>query len=182
VKANDLLVVFFAGHGAKEGDQFYLLTHEANINKLAETALSGRDLREELKEVPCQVLLIMDACHTAGFGAKGVLSKKNLKPATDAATRTFTDDEVGAAVMCAAMGTEEASESGDNGLFTEELVKALTDKDAMYNHANHKQFVHHLQADVFNGVVNESKDKQHPFLHLPWTMQSFPVREVDVKK
>ena len=179
VKANDLLVVFFAGHGAKDGDQFYLLTHEAKVNKLEGTALSGRELRNALKEIPCQVLLIMDACHSGGFGETGELTKNHLKPATDDATRTFTDDDVGVAVMCAAMGTEEASESGEHGLFTLELVKALTDKQASFNHANKKQYVHHLQADVFDWVVDESKDKQHPFLHLPWVMQSFPVARSD---
>src|SRR5262249_9355621 len=118
VKAGDLVVVFFAGHGAKEKDQFYLLTHEADVNDLAKTALSGSKLRDEWKGFPCQVLLMMDACHAGAFGEKGKLTQQNLKPATDDATRTFADDEVGVAVMCAAMGYEKAAERDKNGLFT----------------------------------------------------------------
>jgi WD40 repeat protein len=178
-KANDLVIVFFAGHGAKEKDQFYLLPHDAAVDNLATTAISGAALRDELKEMPCQVLLLMDACHAAGFGEKGKLAKQHLKPATDEATRELTDDDVGIAVMCAAMGYETAAEGGTHGRFTEALVAALTaTHDVPYNRANHRQYVHHLQSYVFDRVVVESDEKQHPFLHLPWVMESFPLREV----
>jgi hypothetical protein len=181
-RVNDLVVVFFAGHGAKEKDQFYLLPHDASLNKLAETALSGTQLRDELKLMPCPVLLLLDACHAAGFGAKGKLAGKNLKPATDDATRLLADDDVGVAVMCAAMGYEMAEEVGTNGLFTAALVEALSaGKDVPHNHVNHRLYVHHLQSHVFDRVMEQSQDKQHPFLHLPWVMESFPVRTVPEK-
>jgi uncharacterized caspase-like protein len=178
VKSNDLVVIFFAGHGAKEKDQFYLLTHEADVNALAKSTLSGQALREVLGGFPCQVLLIMDACHSAGFGAGGALAAKNLKPATDEVTRSLTDDEVGVAVMCAAMSYETAKESKKNGLFTGALMEALRERDVPHNRTTHKQFIHHLQAHVFDRVVDESKETQHPFLHLPWTVESFAVRKV----
>ena len=179
VKDNDLVVIFFAGHGAKEKEQFYLLTHEANVDDLAQTALSGMQLRDDLKDLPCQVLLMLDACHSGAFGAKGKLSAKNLKPATDAATRTFTDDEVGIAVMCAAMGNETAAERKNNGLFTAAVAEALTaQKDVPINRANHRQYILHLQSYVFDKVTEDSQDKQHPFLHLPWVVQSFPIRQL----
>src|SRR5262249_1261002 len=50
VKPNDLVVVFFAGHGVKEKDQFYLLTAEADTSNLAKTTLSGAELRKMLAE------------------------------------------------------------------------------------------------------------------------------------
>jgi len=181
-KANDLVVVFFAGHGAKEKDEFYLLPYEARVNDLAGTGLSGAKLRDELKELPCrQVLLILDACHAAGFGEKGKLARNKLKPATDDATRTFTD-EVGVAVKCAAMGNEKAAEAGSNGLFTGALVEALTaTKGVPYNHFNHRQYVDHLHTYVRDRVVAESQEKQHPFLHLPWVVESFALRELPEK-
>ena len=87
MKTNDLFVVFFAGHGAKEKEQYYLLTYEAKVDDLAKTALSGQQLREALADFPCQVLLMMDACHAGAFGDRGKLTQKNLRPATDDATR-----------------------------------------------------------------------------------------------
>ena len=179
VKPNDLVVIFFAGHGAKEKDQFYLLTHETDVDALANTALSGTQLRDDLKEMPCQVLLMLDACHSGAFGAKGKLAAKNLKPATDAATRTFTDDDVGFAVMCAAMGNEAAIERKKNGLFTAAVVEALeAQQDVPFNRANHRQYILHLETYVADRVSEESQDKQHPFLHLPWVVQSFPLRQL----
>jgi hypothetical protein len=176
VKENDLFVVYFAGHGVKEKDQFYLLTVEARTNALAESALSGTDLRKALGEFPCQVLLMLDACHSAGFGEKGKLRQQSLAPATDEATRALTEDDVGVAVMCAAMGHEAALEKNGNGLFTRAVLEALRHVDGVpFNRSNHLLYTHHLQAFVFDRVSEQSGDRQHPFLSLPWVVQSFPV-------
>jgi hypothetical protein len=178
-KANDLVVVFFAGHGAKWKDKFYLATYEAKVEALDKTALAGEQLRDSLSEFPCQVLLLLDACQAAGFGEKGKLAQLKLKPVTDDATRMFTADEVGVVVMCASMGYETATENSHNGLFTKWFTDALTATKAVpFNHANHRQYIHHLQSYVFDKVAEESKEKQHPFLHLPWVVQSFPLRQV----
>ena len=81
--SNDLIVVFFAGHGVKDKTSFYLLTHEAEVGDLAATALSGAELSKQLRGLPCTVLLMLDACHSAGFGQGKVLAQKELRPATD---------------------------------------------------------------------------------------------------
>src|SRR5262249_45264481 len=50
-RPDDLLVFSFAGHGIREGGEFFLLTHDtnpANLKTLKETAISGQDLREAL--------------------------------------------------------------------------------------------------------------------------------------
>jgi hypothetical protein len=31
---------------------------------------------------------------------------------------------------------------------------------------------------VFDRVTAESQEKQHPFLHLPWVVESFALRHV----
>jgi WD40 repeat protein len=182
-KANDLVVVFFAGHGAKEKDQFYLLPHDAQVNNLAGTAISGTTLRDELKDMPCgRVLLILDACHAAGFGEGGRLAARNLKPATDDATRALTDDDVGVAVMCAAMGSEVAEERSGHGLFTRALADALTARGGvLHNRTNRRQYTLHLQTQVFDTVMDETHERQHPFLHLPWVMEPFALRELPEK-
>ncbi len=176
-KENDLFVVFFAGHGVKTRDQFYLLTAEANVNELPATTLSGAQLRQALGEFPCQVLLLLDACHSAGFGEGRKLAKENLRPATDDATRALTDDDVGVAVMGAAMGNEKAMEKDGHGLFTQALLEALARGPMVpRNPFNERVYVHHLQAYVFDHVSYRSGERQHPFLNLPWVVESFPVR------
>jgi WD40 repeat protein len=178
-KDNDLVVVFFAGHGATKKNQFYLLTHEANLNDLENTSLSGRALREGLGAFPCQVLLVMDACHAGAFGGTGKLTRRDFKPAGEEVARTMADNEVGVAVLCAAMRYERSEERTGTGLFTKALVEGLSaTRDVPYNAVTGRQTVRHLHTFVEDRVSVESGDRQHPFLHMPWTMESFPLRQV----
>jgi hypothetical protein len=41
---------------------------------------------------------------------------------------------------------------------------------------NHRIYVHHLNAYVADMVSIRSEERQHPFMNLPWTVESFPVR------
>jgi WD40 repeat protein len=176
-KENDLFVFTFAGHGVKDKDQFYLLNVEANVFKLPATGLSGDELRKAVAEFPCQVLLMLDACHSAGFGAGGKLANAGLRPATDDATRTLTDDDVGVAVMCAAMAHEKAIEMKQHGLFTQAVLEALEGGPKVPRHGfNNMIYIHHLQSYVFDQVSGISDGQQHPFLNLPWIVESFPLR------
>ncbi len=176
-KENDLFVLTFAGHGVKAKDQFFLLTVEADVARLATTALSGDDVRKALAEFPCQVLLMLDACHSAGFGEGHRLAKAGLRPATDDATRALTDDDIGVAVLCAAMGHEKAIEAKGNGLFTKAVLEALErGPNVPRNPFNQQVYVHHLHAYVFDQVSHQSEDRQHPFLSMPWVVESFPLR------
>jgi uncharacterized caspase-like protein len=176
-KDNDPFIVFFAGHGVKEKDQFYFLTHEAQMGDLAKTTLSGTDLRKALGEFPCQMLLMLDACHSAGFGERRKLTQSGLRPATDDATRALTDDDIGVAVMCAAMGHEKAQEKDGHGLFTKAVLEVLELAPGVHKHpVNQRVYVHHLQSYVFDHVSARSGDRQHPFLSLPWVVESFPLR------
>jgi len=177
VKSRDLLVFFFAGHGVREKQQFYLVTNDTKLGNLANTALSGEDLRKVFLDCPCQVLVLLDACHS-GAGAKAL---RGFKPATDDASRELTDEECAVTLLAAAMGHEKAWEprGGKNGLFTQALLEALErSKDSMYNRRDGRQYVHHLFAEVLDQVQDASNDRQHPFLSLPWTIESFPVRRV----
>ena len=175
----DLVVVFFACHGVKAGKEYYLLTHEARFNALGDSALSGHDLRKHLGEFKCQVLLMLDACHAADFGAGQKLAKLGMKPAADDAARDLTDNEIGVAVMCAAMGYEKAEGKAGHGLFTQALLEALEKKPGVpvpFNRHDQRVYVHHLQSYVFDEVSARSGNRQHPFLSLPWVIESFVVR------
>jgi WD40 repeat protein len=169
VKPGDLLVFSFAGHGVKEQKKFYLLTADTNPNKVAGTALSGDDLRDSLAGMPCQVLLLLDACHSAA----------GVRTFIDDAARGLTGDECGVAVLCAAMAHEEAQEKNNHGLFTQAILDLLSKtKDVPFNPRNRRQYVHHLGAYVLDYVEVESKDTQHPFLTMPYVTESFPLRQL----
>ena len=177
VKPQDLVVFFYAGHGVRDGKDFYLLTYDAELKNLAKTALSGEKLRDRLATFPCQVLILLDACHS-GAAVRGLVG---FKPATDDASRQLADEECGATLLAAAMGYEKALEpaGGKNGLFTQGLIKALgKTRELPYNRRDGRQYVHHLFSYVFDEVKSLSKDRQHPFLSLPWTTESYPLRQL----
>lgn len=175
-KPGDLLVVFFAGHGVKQGDSYYLLTREADPSKdLKGKSLSGDDLRKGLSEVECPVLLLLDACHSAA-------SVKTFRPATDDLTRSLTDDTVGVTVMSAAMSHETAGATAENGFFTAGLLKGLQAGEGVpFDPYERQLYVHHLYSVAFSEVRKATNGKQNPFLNLPWTVPPMPVREISVK-
>jgi len=175
VKPRDLLVFFFAGHGANEKGEFYLLTHEADPTNLAKTALSGKQLREALADFPCQVLVLLDACHSTNAG-------RALRSPADEASRDLADEECSATLIAAAMGHQRALQppGGKHGYFTLAVLDALKRKrpGVAFNRLNGQQYVHHLFSDVFDEVQAATKDQQHPMLVLPWTVESYPLRKV----
>ena len=175
VKPRDLVVFFYAGHGVRDNGQFYLLTAGANPKMLAKTALSGADLRRAFTDFPCQVVLMLDACHSGG------IAKALRDSVTDDAARALADEECGVTLIAAAMGHERALEplDGKNGLFTRALLDALERKDDVtFNRFDGRQYIHHLFGEVLDQVQATSHDTQHPCLSMPWTMESFPVRQL----
>lgn len=172
-KPGDLVVFLFAGHGVKQENEFYLMTHEADPStSLKGNSLSGEDLRQALSEMECPVLLIMDACHSA----RGV---KAFRPATDDLTRSLTDDSAGVTVLAAAMAHEVASATEENGYFTAALLKALQlETGVPFDHNEHVLYTHHIYSVVFSEVRKATNGKQNPFLNMPWTVPPLVLREV----
>jgi WD40 repeat protein len=183
-RPGDLVVFFFAGHGMRETIQragkdvpeFFLLTHEADPKNLEKTALAGSKLREALKDMPCQVLLILDACHSgAGIG--------NFVPITDDLTRSMTDDEAAVTVLAAALPNETAGEEQGNGRLTRALKTVLKGGEGVpYDPYDHVMHIHHIYTRVYDEVRNESKGKQNPMLLAPWTMPPVVIRNVTEQK
>lgn len=172
-KPGDLVVLLFAGHGIKQQDEFYLMTHEADPNaSLKGNALSGEDLRQSLSEMECPVLLMMDACHSA----RGV---KAFRPATDDLTRSLTDDTAGVTVLAAAMAHEVASATEENGHFTAAFLKALQlGQGVPFDPHDHVLYTHHIYSVVFSEVRKATNGKQNPFLNMPWTAPPLALRDV----
>ena len=172
-KPGDLVVIFFAGHGIKQDEEFYLMTHEADPSvSLKGKSLSGEDLRQSLADMECPVLLIMDACHSA----RGV---KSFRPATDDLTRSLTDDTAGVTVLAAAMAHEVASATVENGHFTAALLKALQlGKGVPYDPYEHVLYTHHIYSVVYSEVRKATNGKQNPFLNMPWTVPPLALRDV----
>ncbi len=73
---NDLLLIFFAGHGAPDRlapQNLYLIAHDTDADRMADTGLSMTKLRRYFDEniKSKRVVLLMDACHSAGLSTQG---------------------------------------------------------------------------------------------------------------
>lgn len=64
------VLFYFSGHAGQRGETAYLLPFDCDPRALAKTALTTRELREELSGLASeQALLIFDCCHAAGAQA-----------------------------------------------------------------------------------------------------------------
>lgn len=122
VKQDDVVMLFFSGHGINENDDRYFLTYDAS----AERCYNGLDflfIRKRMKDMVnkhSHVVVFMDACHSgAMFGTKG--SAKGITLATPGVTGFYssTADEKSAEI-----------EDLENGVFTRALLEAMEGKIA----------------------------------------------------
>lgn len=178
VKSQDVAVIFYAGHGHHDSEgRFYMLPPDVNVDRLEETAFSGEELRKQLDELPCRVLLLLDACHAGAKRNSSLISaaRKQTGALSDELVRELADDDSGVVVMCAAMGNQESRESTDvkHGYFTLALIEGLSGK-ADYN-KDGLVYLTELDLYVDNRVRELSKDQQQPVTAKPTTIRSFPL-------
>jgi hypothetical protein len=133
----DLVLFFFAGHGApdpKEPDNLYLLTYDTHPDRVSSTAFPMWDVETALQRYikAEKVILLTDACHSAGIsggvGLRGIEVRPNLtnkfllKLARSRGRISFTASEA----------NEQSHESkkwgGGHGVFTYFLLEGLKGK------------------------------------------------------
>lgn len=134
---NDLVVIYFAGHGASEVDQRgierdglskYLVPSDADPDDLYSTALPMDEMQNVLARIEAErVTVFLDACYSGAAGGRTFASTK---------TRTVNVDDIfldrltrskGRAIVTASRPSElsiELSELG-HGVFTFYLVRGL---------------------------------------------------------
>ncbi len=126
-KWNDLVVIYFAGHGAPDParpDNLYLLPHDADLNALAATGFPMWDVKTALRRQIAaeRVIVIADACHSAG--AQEGIGGEN--PIAGGFSELFTPSR--RLIMTAADSNEFSLEDarwGGHGVFTHFLLEGL---------------------------------------------------------
>jgi hypothetical protein len=158
MKSQDVAVIFYAGHGETDDKGgFFLLPHEVDVTRLAETGVSGEKLKELLADLPGRVVLLLDACHSGAIG----------KVINDMA-RDLADDDCGVIVLCAALGTEKAGEADGHGYFCKALLEVLKgEHQAPKNPRDGCVYLHHVEQYVIDRVQELSQDEQHPTTAKP---------------
>ena len=121
---DDTVWIYYAGHGAREGDFHYWVTHDADVNDLYSTGLSSRELHHRLNDIRAnRVITFLDCCHAAAT----TIQKNPTRDALPAAMAIEAFTGVGRVTFSSSDGAEksvELSEQG-HGAFTYFLTRGL---------------------------------------------------------
>ena len=114
---DDILIVFFSGHGERERDVFFLLPEEAESDRLSATAVSATQLRDALGKCKARgVLIVLDCCRSAGFAENA-----------DSFFRTLGSQEFRILLSASRAGQNSYEFKSQNGtIFSRRLTEAIS--------------------------------------------------------
>jgi uncharacterized caspase-like protein len=165
---DDLVIIYFAGHGAPEAgrpDNLYLITYDTDPNDLASTAFPMWDMETALKRYIAadRVVILADACHSGGVGQDAGLRSFGNANLINSYLANLDKTKPGRAIMTASE-TNQLSREGEqwkgHGVFTYYLLEALkgkadTDGDGIVTIAEVFKY-------VYDNVRSATESQQHP--------------------
>ena len=131
-EANDVLLIFFAGHGASDPNapqNHYIITHDTIYDYMSQTAISMVALRSYIDSnvKSKQLIFLLDACHSAGVSTKGVRTLGNNL--SNLRLQRMLSEGKGRAIITSSAVDELSNESKDwgngHGVFTYYLLEGL---------------------------------------------------------
>lgn len=126
-KEDDLVLVFFSGHGYEDNGRAYLLTTNTDLDALDYTAIERDAFVRQIDRLAAKkVVVVLDACHSGGVNRGGKGAGKDI-----ALSSKYYESFVGAkgrAFIASSGGGELSWEDEDrgHGVFTGALVSALS--------------------------------------------------------
>ncbi len=168
---DDLVIIYFAGHGATERDsrspdgdgiEKYLLPYDADPNNLYATALPMREISHILNRINSdRLIFIADACYSGASGGRTVPLQGLRSNLSDDFLNRIASGK--GRVIMTASGPNEVSVEDDeleHGVFTYHLMEAIKgkadyDKDGFVT-------VDEAYKYVSEEVPNATDQQQHP--------------------
>lgn len=144
--SNDILLIFFAGHGVMEGKdkkQFYFLTADASrssaVDAIADVGISTNELTEWIKPATMKAqkrILIFDACNSGqairdfvhlGKPEQGYIAARNDEKGQQIKAIEKLNNQSGLIILAASASDQNAYEMGrySQGLLTYSLLKVM---------------------------------------------------------
>jgi hypothetical protein len=174
-KPEDILLVFFAGHGEiVDKDQLLLLTTEATSTNFE--GIRMRELLEQLNKIPAgKRVLILDACHSGAainnMDIAQLTGKRDVKEAERQSQRLKELDKLasksGFAIITASSSDQKALElpQYEHGLMTYALLNAMLNNKSSLDENNQLQLDKWLMAteeEVKKLNQNQSAERMVP--------------------
>ncbi|MBK7369611.1 MAG: caspase family protein [Candidatus Eisenbacteria bacterium] len=126
-KENDLVVIYFSGHGYEEDGRAYLLPANADLEALDYSAIERDAFVRQIDKIPAnKVIVVLDACHSGGVnrGGKGVGRDAAL---AQSYYERFAGSQ-GRAFIASSSGGELSweDEAEGHGVFTQALARGMS--------------------------------------------------------
>jgi WD40 repeat protein len=132
-RENDFVLFFFAGHGAADPHRltdYYLLAHDTSKKNIAGSGLLMRHVREAIADIPARdVLILTDACHSAGIAAPSGRGLPEPNAINQAFLERMRHASGGLAILTASEAAQLSQEDarwGHHGVFTFFLLQGLS--------------------------------------------------------
>lgn len=186
---NDVVILFYAGHGILNKDfDYYLSSYNVDFAKPEQNGIAYSEIENILQNCKArQKLFLIDACHsgdvekgemiksnTAGIDTSGGLVFRSVTTHTNLSQNELSlllskelfasgSNHSGTSIIGASMGSQFAVESNkwNNGVFTHCLLKGVGGKKADLNHDD-KIMLDELQYYVGKNVEELTSGKQKP--------------------
>ncbi|MEO7924792.1 MAG: caspase family protein [Chitinophagaceae bacterium] len=184
--ANDILLIFFAGHGVMRGNtdkkQFYFLTADASmsssIDATADVGISTDELTEWMKPANIKAqkrILIFDACNSGqavndlvkiGKPEQGYRAARNDEKGQQVKAIERLNNQSGLFILAASASDQNAYEMGrySQGLLTYSLLKAIKQQPEILETGKYLDVNNWLNAakKTVSNLTEETGARQEP--------------------
>lgn len=168
----DTAMLFIAGHGVNDaGGRYFFLPHDADVDRLSQTAVSESHLRQSLASIRGKAVLFVDTCHAGNVVGNGAALSNEIARLAN----TLASAENGVIVFSSSTGRQESIEQvkWGNGAFTKALLDGLRGgadfrKEGVVTH-------HGLSYFLGREVSRLTKGRQTPVTAVPVGVVDYPV-------
>lgn len=163
----DFVLFFFAGHGVPDPNRLtdlYLMAHDTDPENISGTGILMRHVREEISRIRARdVLILTDACHSAGIAAPESFRGITVNPIHETFLKRLRHASGGLAILTASEAAQisvEGERWGSHGVFTYYLLQGL--KGAADEDRDRIVTLGELMEFVREGVRVDTESRQVP--------------------
>jgi hypothetical protein len=182
---NDIVVLFFSGHGITIEDDFYYLTSPAgnidiknNLSRRQETCISSNEIKEALRKIKSnKQIMILDACHSGQITSILDGGAKALTTSQQKALESL-EDKMGVYILASSESNQKSFESSSlqQGLLTFTILRGLSGeastKDSIINVVDLLNYASLESENISKRIL---KEVQRPVLGIAKGGSSFPI-------
>lgn len=166
-------MLFLAGHGVTLIDRsYYFLPHDADVDRLAQTAIANSQLTRLIASIKGQRLFFIDTCH-----AGNALGGRRFSTEVAYLVNDLVSDENAVIVYSSSTGKQLSVEKDawGNGAFTKVLVEGINGGADLRNTGRITQ--KGLDFYLADEVPRLTRGLQTPLTIIPFGTPDFPIFE-----